>query len=78
LCTKFLSLGVITFLTNFVVIRAAEGLRSHPNFTDHDIENLKKLWANFVENEGAKIDQIVREDDRNHPETSYINGRVQN
>ena len=56
-----------------VVITAAHGLKGHPKFTDESLSKLESLWNDFSQNAGRRLDEIVREDDRQHPETSYIN-----
>ena len=43
--------------------RTLDALETHPSFGTEQIERLKNLWDEFAENEGLKIDEILRIND---------------
>ena len=43
--------------------RTLDALETHPSFGKEQIDRLKSLWDEFAENEGLKIDEILRLND---------------
>ena len=43
--------------------RTLDALETHPSFGTEQIDRLKNLWDEFAENEGLKIDEILRIND---------------
>lgn len=43
--------------------RTLDALETHPSFGKEQIDRLKSLWDEFAENEGLKIDEILRIND---------------
>ena len=43
--------------------RTLDALETHPSFGTEQIDRLKNLWDEFAENEGLKIDEILRLND---------------
>ena len=43
--------------------RTLDALETHPSFGSDEINRLKSMWDEFAENEGPKIDEILRIND---------------